>query len=113
MIGAIVRDDLVENLIVIKEDQIEEMSAALGCEIVDANPYGLTVGDLRTPAGWTRNAGGEQMILPELEGKDYDSYTVVAAQNVELQNNIEFAESEGASMAAEEALSILSGEAEV
>lgn len=113
MIAAVVRNDIVENLIVINESQIEEMSAALGCEIVNARPYGLAMGDLRTPAGWTRNAGGEQMILPELEGEGYDSYTVVAAQNVELQNNIEFAESEGASMAAEEALSILSGEAEV
>lgn len=104
MIGAIVRDDLVENLIVIDVDQIEEISTALGCEIVDANPYGLTVGDLRTPAGWTRNKNGEQVLLEQLEGKSYDSYAIIAAQNVELQNS--------ASMAAEEALSILSGEAE-
>ena len=60
MIGAIVRDNMVENLIVLCEAQVEELSKALSCEIVDARPYGLAVGDLRTAAGWTRNAGGEQ-----------------------------------------------------
>ena len=67
MIAAIVKNDIVENLIVIQEAQVAEMEAALSCEIVDARPYGLCVGDLRTVAGWTRNAGGEQMVLPLLE----------------------------------------------
>ena len=108
MIGAIVRNDIVENLIVINEEQISEMSASLNCEIVDAAPYGLTVGDLRTAAGWTRNAGGEQMILPLLEQESYDSYTIVANKNIELQNQID----ELPSAVSNEILGVLSGEVE-
>lgn len=108
MIGAIVRNDIVENLIVINEEQISEMSTALNCEIVDAAPYGLTVGDLRTAAGWTRNAGGEQMILPLLEQESYDSYTIVANKNIELQNQID----ELPSAVSNEILGVLSGEVE-
>lgn len=106
MIGAIIRNDIVENLIVINEEQISEMSTALNCEIVDAAPYGLTVGDLRTAAGWTRNAGGEQMILPLLEQESYDSYTIVANKNIELQNQID----ELPSAISNEILGVLSGE---
>ena len=108
MIGAIVRNDIVENLIVINKEQISEMSTSLNCEIVDAAPYGLTVGDLRTAAGWTRNAGGEQMILPLLEQESYDSYTIVANKNVELQNQID----ELPSAVSNEILGVLSGEVE-
>lgn len=108
MIGAIVRNDIVENLIIINEEQISEMSASLNCEIVNAAPYGLTVGDLRTSAGWTRNAGGEQMILPLLEQESYDSYTIVANKNVELQNQID----ELPSAISNEILGVLSGEVE-
>lgn len=108
MIGAIVRNDIVENLIVINEEQISEMSTSLNCEIVNAAPYGLTVGDLRTSAGWTRNAGGEQMILPLLEQESYDSYTIVANKNVELQNQIDGLPS----AVSNEILGVLSGEVE-
>ena len=108
MIGAIIRNDIVENLIVINEEQISEMSTALNCEIIDAAPYGLTVGDLRTAAGWTRNAGGEQMILPLLEQESYDSYTIVANKNIELQNQID----ELPYAVSNEILSVLSGEVE-
>lgn len=105
MIGAIVFDDVVTNLIVLGDDQVLEMSMALNCEIVDARPYGLTIGDLRTPAGWTRNAGGEQMILPLLEEEQYDSYTVMANRAVEAENQVEAAEEIGAN----EVLTILEG----
>ena len=108
MIGAIIRNDIVENLIVINEEQISEMSTSLNCEIVDAAPYGLTVGDLRTTAGWTRNAGGEQIILPLLEQESYDSYTIVANKNIELQNQID----ELPSAVSNEILGVLSGEVE-
>ena len=47
MIGAIVKNDIVTGLLVINEEQIEEMQAALGCEIADAKPYGLIEGDLQ------------------------------------------------------------------
>lgn len=105
MIGAVVKNNIVENLIVLSEGQIEEMSTALGCEIVDARPYGLKKGDLRTDAGWTRNAGGEQMVLSLLEQKSYDGYSLMATRVVELEN----AQSKVAEKATEEALDIITG----
>lgn len=108
MIGAIVRDDIVENVLVIKEAQLDSLTEALGCEIVDAAPYGLQVGDLRTAEGWTRNAGGEQMLLPLLEGESYDSYTLQQQRISELEESAAVA---GVAAAAE-ALAILSGEVE-
>ena len=113
MIGAIVREDIVENLIVLDEAQIEELSTALDCEIVDARPYGLAIGDLRTAAGWTRNAGGEQMILELLEPEHYDSYSIAAKKALELeeQNTALIEQNEIISdETAEEALKILAGE---
>ena len=106
MIGAIVRNDIVENVIVINEENIPAMAAALKCEIVDARPYGLTMGDLRTARGWTRNAGGEQMLLPLLEQESYDSYTLQQKKITELENQVVVA-AEGAT---EEGLAILRGE---
>lgn len=108
MIGAVVIDDIVENIITLNESQIEELSAALNCEIVDARPYGLAIGDLRTERGWTRNAGGEQMLLPLLEPEAYDSYSVAAERAVELEEeNKTISE-----VTAAEAIAILSGEVE-
>lgn len=108
MIGAIVKNNIVKNVIVINVEQIEEMQNALDCEIVDAAPYGLTVGDLRTQSGWTRNAGGEQMILPLLEGESYDSYTILSEKVVSLEGQIQAISEETAN----EALAILHGEVE-
>lgn len=108
MIGAIVKDDLVENVIVLDEAQKSELEAALGCEIVDARPYGLAIGDLRTAAGWTRNAGGEQMILPLLEPEKYDSYTVAMQRVAEAEEQVDIA----AEATAAEAIGILTGEVE-
>ena len=115
MIGAIVKDNIVENVIVINEAQVAEFSEALNCEIVDARPYGLIAGDLRTPNGWTRNAGGEQMILPLLEQEAYDSYTLAAQRAAEAEARAEEAEAQLAAaseVAADEALAILNGEVE-
>lgn len=106
MIAAIIRDDIVENVIVIKEENIESMAAALKCEIVDARPYGLIMGDLRTARGWTRNAGGEQMLLPLLEQEQYDSYSVQQKKIIELEESIEVT----SEATADEALAILNGE---
>ena len=106
MIGAIVRNEMVENLIVLDEAQKDELEAALGCEIVDARPYGLIVGDLRTAAGWTRNAGGEQMVLPLLDQEQYDSYTLAAKKAAEAEAALETA----GEAATAEALNILRGD---
>lgn len=110
MIGAVIKDDMVENVIVLDESQIEEMRIALGAdEIIDARPYGLNIGDLRTDAGWTRNAGGEQMVLPLLEPEEYDSYTVAMRRVSEAEAEVEAAGVEGAY----EAIAIMTGEIDV
>lgn len=108
MIGAIVKDDIVQNIIVINSAQVPEMEAALNCEIVDARPWGLTAGDLRTPRGWTRNAGGEQMVLPLLEQEQYDSYTVMAKRATAAEDAAQSA----AENATDAAIAILTGEVE-
>lgn len=56
--------DLVENVVVARENQREELEAALGRALVDAAPLGLLPGDMKTGAGWTRNVAGEQVVLP-------------------------------------------------
>ena len=106
MIGAIVQDGIVRNLIVLDEAQKVELESALACEIVDARPYGLIVGDLRTAAGWTRNAGGEQMVLALLEQEQYDSYTLAAQRAADAEAALETA----GEAATAEALAILTGE---
>lgn len=106
MIGAIVQADIVRNLIVLDEAQKAELEAALGCEIVDARPYGLIVGDLRTAAGWTRNAGGEQMVLELQTQEAYDSYTLAAQRATDAEAALEMA----GEAATAEALNILRGD---
>lgn len=108
MVGAVIKDNIVQTLIVIRPEQVEEMQTALSAEIVDARPYGLAVGDLRTAAGWTRNVSGEQTILPQLDQEQYDSYTIAASRVVELESALETASDE----ATAEALAILRGEIE-
>ena len=106
MIGAIVRNEMVENLIVLDEAQKAELEVAMGCEIVDARPYGLIVGDLRTAAGWTRNAGGEQMLLPLLEQESYDSYTLAINRAIAAEEQLDTVSND----TADEALAIINGE---
>jgi len=110
MIGACIKDDMVDNVIVLDPSQVEELRAALGYdEIIDAAPYGLTIGDLRTPAGWTRNAGGEQMVLELLDPVSYDGYTLAVERAEAAEAQAEIAGEE----AANEALAILTGAVEV
>lgn len=106
MIGAIVQDNIVQNLIVLDEAQKAELEAALGCEIVDARPYGLIAGDLRTAAGWTRNAGGEQIVLELQTQEAYDSYTLAAQRAADAEAALETA----GEAATAEALNILRGD---
>ena len=115
MIGAFVKDKRVVNLIVVtaNSEEISEIEKALDCEIHDASVYGLQVGDVLTSAGWTRNAGGEQMILPKLEPEQYDSYTLATERAVNAEARAEEAEAQLATVAeatADEALAILTGE---
>lgn len=62
---AVVKNDYVENVIVCEPEQVEEMEEALQAELVDAWPFGLTIGDLRVAGNWTRNVGGVQEVLTE------------------------------------------------
>lgn len=107
MIGAVVKDNLVVNLIVIKDDSddILAIENALDCKLYDASIRGLIVGDVLTKAGWTRNAGGEQMLLPLLEPTQYDSYSLAIERAVEAETQLETV----ANAAANEALAILTG----
>lgn len=56
--------EFVDNVIVGRADQKEELEAALGRTLMDAAPLGLTVGDYFNGAAWTRNVDGEQVTLP-------------------------------------------------
>lgn len=62
---AVVKDNFVENLIACEEGQIPEMEEALECELVDAVPFGLSIGDMKVGNNWTRNIDGVQTILTE------------------------------------------------
>ena len=62
---AVVKNDYIENLIAIEEAQIPEMEEALQCELVDAVPFRLAIGDMRVNGQWTRNEDGVQTILTE------------------------------------------------
>ena len=106
MIGAIVKNDIVAGLLVINEEQIEEMQAALGCEIADAKPYGLIEGDLRTARGWTRNVGGEQVMLELQDEEEKKSYELA------MERALAAEEQAAALREYEEAAKILLGEEE-
>lgn len=108
MIGAVVRNNMVENVIVLDEAQVESMAAALGCEIVDAKPCGLTIGDLRTSSGWTRNDGGEQVVLEVMDYERQDGYDIAMQKAAEAEAQLETASEASAA----EALAILTGEVE-
>ena len=108
MIGAIVRNDVVCNLIVIDESNVDAMSDALNCEIVDARKYGLVAGDLRTEHGWTRNENGEQVILTPLEPDRQDGYDIVVKKLALL----EASQPENTPSELDEILAILTGEVE-
>lgn len=55
---------MVDNVIVARADQQQELQLALGRVLMDAAPLGLTVGDMYNGKKWTRNIDGEQVALP-------------------------------------------------
>ena len=77
---AIVKSDMVENVLVASPEQKEELEQALGAELVDAAPYVLQIGDMRVNGAWTRNDEGEQVILT---GRP--TYSELNAKNQEMQ----------------------------
>ena len=79
--------EFVENVIVAKETQQEELEAALGRTLLDASPLGLTVGDYYNGAAWTRNIDGEQVVLPL--GDSTDGEEALAILNGEADEDAE------------------------
>ena len=55
---------MVDNVIVARAEQQQELEAALGRTLMDAAPLGMQIGDLYNGTAWTRNVDGEQVVLP-------------------------------------------------
>ena len=62
---AVVKDNVVTNVLVADAAQKEELEASLNAELVDASQFGLQIGDMRVGTNWTRNQDGEQITLDE------------------------------------------------
>ena len=71
---AVVKDNMVENVIVLDAGQEESFGAVIGAELVNALPLGLCVGDLRVGGNWTRNINGVQTILEPLTPEQQTDY---------------------------------------
>ncbi len=71
---AVIKHNMVENIIVLNEDQIEEFEGILGAEIIDAIPFGLCIGDMRVGENWTRNLNGVQTVLEPLDPDQQTDY---------------------------------------
>lgn len=82
---AVVKNDMVENVLVASPEQKEELEQTLGAELVDASPYGLQIGDMRVGANWTRNQDGEQITLDE--NATYDELVAKIAELEALLND--------------------------
>lgn len=77
---AVVKSDMVENVLVASPEQKEELEQALGAELVDASQFGLQIGDMCVNGAWTRNQDGEQITLDENA-----TYDELVAKIVELE----------------------------
>ena len=62
---AVVKDNIVTNVLVADAAQKEELESSLNAELVDASQFGLQIGDMRVGTNWTRNQDGEQITLDE------------------------------------------------
>ena len=77
---AVVKNNIVENVIVAKEENKEEMETLLGAILIDASIYNLQIGDMKVNDNWTRNDEGEQVILT---GRP--TYSELNSKNQEMQ----------------------------
>ena len=77
---AVVKNNIVENVIVAKEENKEEMETLLNATLIDASVYNLQIGDMKVNDNWTRNDEGEQVILT---GRP--TYSELNAKNQEMQ----------------------------
>lgn len=67
MTFAVKKNDIIVNMIVAHSSQVKELGDALGAELIDPKEYGLTIGDYWNGMNWTRNVGGEQVVLEPVE----------------------------------------------
>ena len=87
---AVVKNDVVENVIVAKEENKEEMETLLSATLVDASIYNLQIGDMKVNDNWTRNDEGEQVILTgrptysELNAKNQEMYEALTLLGMEV-----------------------------
>lgn len=63
---AILRNDIVENIIVAGENQKAELEESLGAELAEVTAINLRIGDLREGNKWKRNENGEQVELTHM-----------------------------------------------
>ena len=82
---AVVKSDMVENVLVASPEQKEELEQALSAELVDASQFGLQIGDMRVNGAWTRNQDGEQITLDE--NATYDELVAKIAELEALLND--------------------------
>ena len=73
MIFAVIKNNLVTDVIVAKENQKAELESALGATLRGTSLEGLMIGDWLCGGVWTRNVNGEQITLP-LPTIDYEQY---------------------------------------
>lgn len=91
-IYAVVRDNYVDNIIVLNEEQINEMATALNAEMVNALPLGLCQGDMRVGGNWTRNINGMQTILEPITPQQQTDYAGLRDEVEEQRELLEEAE---------------------
>lgn len=81
---AVVKDNVVTNVLVADAAQKDELEASLNAELVDASQFGLQIGDMRVGINWTRNQDGEQITLDE--NATYDELVAKIAELEALLN---------------------------
>lgn len=74
---------MVDNVIVARADQQQELQTALGRVLMDAAPLGLQIGDLFNGSDWTRNVDGEQVALPIGDSADGEAALAILAGEVD------------------------------
>ena len=82
---AVVKDNVVTNVLVADAAQKEELEASLNAELVDASQFGLQIGDMRVGTKSTRNQDGEQITLDE--NATYDELVAKIAELEALLND--------------------------
>lgn len=94
---AVIKDNLVTNLIVADAGQQAELETALGARLEDAAGYGLTMGDLWIPERgvWTRNENGEQVVLQALTPEEKTKYQALSDELEGLKDDLSAAYTEG------------------